>query len=215
MGKIFTPVGREENVEIFRLESDPFGTNAYLLSCEAENECILVDAPGHFTEVVNTVDGKKVLSIVITHGHMDHTMALEELYGALGAPLAAHEGDTDMLPSKPDRFLSDGDLLTCGRAKIRVLHTPGHTPGSICLQIGSHLISGDTIFPGGPGKTATPADFKQIYRSIKEKILVLADETIILPGHGESTTIGAERKLIEAFEARNTDQALCGDVTWG
>lgn len=119
-----------------------------------------------------------------------------------------------MLPIKPDRNLTDGDRLTCGEQDTLVMHTPGHTSGSICLLTGQYLLSGDTIFPGGPGKTASPADFRLIYSSIQEKILPLPDETVILSGHGEQATLGTERKLIDTFRARVTAEHLCGDITW-
>jgi glyoxylase-like metal-dependent hydrolase (beta-lactamase superfamily II) len=207
-------VGETENMEIQRLETDPFGTNAYLLLCRKSKEAILVDAPGDADIILNHLNGFKVKMIIITHGHVDHTMALEEIKDALQAPLAAHINDSAMLPIKPDLDLSDGDQLTCGEQKLTVMHTPGHTAGSISILVGAYLLAGDTIFPGGPGKTANSTDFKTILQAIQQKILSLPDETVILSGHGEPTKIGTERKLIDAFSARVTDDQLCGDVTW-
>jgi glyoxylase-like metal-dependent hydrolase (beta-lactamase superfamily II) len=207
-------VGETNNLEIQCLETDPFGTNAYLLLCRKSKEAILVDAPGDADIILNHLSGFRVKMIIITHGHVDHTMALKEIKDALQAPLAAHINDSAMLPIEPDLNLSDGDQLTCGEHQVMVIHTPGHTAGSICLLIGSYLLAGDTIFPGGPGKTANSADFKTILHTIQQKILSLPDETVILSGHGELTKVGTERKLIEAFSARVTDDQLCGDVTW-
>lgn len=207
-------VGEVNGLEIHRLETDPFGTNAYLLCCKQSEEAILVDAPGNADIIFAHLSGYKVKLIIITHGHVDHIMALEEIKHSLQAPLAVHTKDSALLPLKSDMHLNDGDRLACGEQQIIVLHTPGHTAGSICLLIGKYLLAGDTIFPGGPGKTATPADFKTIYRTIQEKILPLPDDTVILSGHGEPTTLGTERKLINFFSAKAPDDQLCGDVTW-
>jgi glyoxylase-like metal-dependent hydrolase (beta-lactamase superfamily II) len=97
---------------------------------------------------------------------------------------------------------------------MRALHTPGHTPGSVCLLIGKHLFSGDTLFPGGPGKTGTPAAFEQIVNSIIERIFVLPDETLVYPGHGEDTILSKEKQEFAIFSGRTRPSGLCGDVLW-
>jgi glyoxylase-like metal-dependent hydrolase (beta-lactamase superfamily II) len=214
MSKAFEKIFDNDSLELLRLETDPFGTNAYILTCKQTGESVLIDAPGNADLIENKLKGKKVLYILITHGHMDHVMALEELSGTLQAPVAVHSGDAGGLPVEPEKLLVDGDVLDCGRLKIEVLHAPGHTPGSVCLKTGDILISGDTLFPGGPGKTGSPESFASVIASIKSKILTLPDETIIIPGHGASTTVGTERPAIEAFLNRGYDKTLCGDVTW-
>lgn len=214
MGKNFELIRETEMMELFRLETEPFGTNAYVVVSKNNRESVLVDAPGNADLIKQKLNETKLQGILITHGHMDHLMALEELYGDLGAPLAAHADDAGTLPVKPDRLLQDGDTIECGDIKLEVLYLPGHTSGSICFRAENYLLSGDAIFPGGPGKTATPDDFRQALESIREKLLPLPDDTVILPGHGDSTTIGRERKLIEAFLKDGYDDNLCGDVTW-
>ena len=97
---------------------------------------------------------------------------------------------------------------------VRVIHTPGHTPGSVCFLVGRYLIGGDTLFPGGPGHTDTPADLQQTIRSIVQRLYVLPDATLVLPGHGDETTIGASRHEYAVFASRPHPPDLCGDVLW-
>jgi len=207
-------IGQDDLMELFRLETEPFGTNAYIIICRNSGDSILIDAPGDVDMIKEKLKGTRVKYILMTHGHMDHIMVLEELYTALDAPLAVHERDAGMLTVKADSLLKDGNTIECGKVRLEVIHVPGHTPGSLCFRVGNYLLSGDTIFPGGPGKTATAQDFKQIVASIKEQLLILPDETVILPGHGEATSIGRERKLIETFISRGISNDRCGDVTW-
>lgn len=214
MGKNFELVGQDDRMELFRLETAPFGTNAYIIYCRESGDSVLIDAPGDADLIREKLEGSKVQGILLTHGHVDHVMALEELHSELGAPLAVHEKDAGALPVEAYRLLRDGDIIECGKVRLETFHVPGHTPGSLSFKVGDYLVSGDTMFPGGPGKTGTPQDFKQILTSIREKMLTLPDRTIVLPGHGDSTTIGSERALIKGFLARGYDDNLCGDVTW-
>jgi glyoxylase-like metal-dependent hydrolase (beta-lactamase superfamily II) len=111
-------------------------------------------------------------------------------------------------------ILEDGDTLKLGTVKMLVLHTPGHSPGSICLLTGKHLFAGDTLFPGGPGHTANPATFKLIINSITQKLFVLPDNTNVYPGHGAGTTIGRAKQEFAEFSSRSHTDDLYGDVTW-
>ncbi len=214
MNNNFELVGQDDKMEIYRLETEPFGTNTYIVFCSESTDSLLIDAPGNADVIKEKLKHTNLQSILMTHGHMDHVMALEELSSSLDAPLAAHEDDAGMLPVKVNQLLRDGDTIECGRVCLNVIHVPGHTAGSLCFKAGNYLFAGDTLFPGGPGKTAAPQDFKQIISSIKEKLLSLPDETVVLPGHGDSTTIGSERPLIEDFMDRGYDDNICGDVTW-
>jgi hydroxyacylglutathione hydrolase len=214
MSRGFTLVDRNEEMELHRLETDPFGTNAYIVICRATGESVLIDTPGEAKTIEDKLKNTRVKYILITHGHMDHTMALEELHRSLGATLAAHEADAGKLPVGAELYLRDNDVLECGNINLEVIHSPGHTAGSLCLKTGHYLLSGDTIFPGGPGKTASPDDFRTIVSSVQDKVLTLPEETVILPGHGASTTVGAEKKLFEVFKSREYSDQLCGDVTW-
>jgi hydroxyacylglutathione hydrolase len=207
-------VVQDSAVRITRLELAPFGTNAYIVVCQATGDSMLVDAPGEADKILSQLAGTKPKYIVITHSHIDHIGALEELRARLKIPVAIHPRDAARLPSHPDIELSDGDIIEVGKLKIKVLHTPGHTPGGVCLLLGKYLISGDTIFPGGPGKTGTPADFKQIVESVESKLFVLSDDTEVYPGHGDATVLGKEKKEFAVFASKPHDPKLCGDVLW-
>ncbi len=204
----------DEAIEIIRMELGHWGTNAYIVVCHATEECLLVDAPGEAETVLAQLVGTRPKYIALTHSHIDHIGALEDLKSKLKIPVAVHAADAPQLPLKPDIGLKDGNSLKIGKLNIKVLHTPGHTPGSICFLTGKHLISGDTIFPGGPGKTGAPTDFKQILRSIQSKLFVLPDDTQVYPGHGEPTVMGKEKKEFAVFAQKTHDRGLCGDVLW-
>ena len=209
-----TIVAKNDQIQIYRLELGPYSTNSYILTCRKTNESVVVDAPGDVDLVLAQLNKTRPQYILMTHDHLDHIGGLVELKSALDMPLAAHLADASGLPLKPDLFLNDGDEISVGAIKLRVLSTPGHTPGSICFLTGNYLFAGDTLFPGGPGKTQTPNDFRQIVKSISEKLFGLPEDTEVYPGHGESTTIGREKKLFQLFSARPQDPNLCGDVVW-
>ena len=204
----------DDNIQLERIETAPFGTNAYIIICKTTGESVLIDAPGEAIQIEERLKGTFPKYILITHNHMDHTGALKILKSRLSAPIAVHPLDADYLPSPPDMTLTDGEIVKFGNVELTVIHTPGHTPGSLCLLTGKYLISGDTIFPGGPGKTNTPDDFKQIVKSISEKIFVLPDDVLVYPGHGDSTVLKKEKEEFAIFSARPYAPGLCGHVSW-
>lgn len=205
---------KDENIQIDKLSLGPFGTNCYILSCLQTGKSVLVDTPAEGDKILSLLKGSDPQYIIITHDHMDHLGAFNEVKFGLDVPVAVHPDDAKKLPSKPEVLLKDGDIISFGKIDLRVLHTPGHTPGSICLLAGKYLISGDTIFPGGPGKTGSPADLKQLIESLTEKIFVLPDDTHIFPGHGESTLLGKEKDEFGIFSSKTHDRSLYGDVVW-
>ncbi|RJP56107.1 MAG: MBL fold metallo-hydrolase [Deltaproteobacteria bacterium] len=209
-----TIVAKDGIVQIERLELGTFGTNAYIVVCQLTKDSALVDAPGEAPKVMERLRGTNPRYILITHDHWDHLGALSQLKSELKVPIAAHPADSANLPSVPEILLNDGDVVTFGNVKLGVLHTPGHTPGSICFLTGNYLLSGDTIFPGGPGKTSSPSAFEQIVESITNKIFVLPGDTQIFPGHGDSTLLEREKQQFEAFSSRPRKSNLCGDVLW-
>jgi len=207
-------VAKDDHIQIDRLEVGPFGTNAYVLVCRATGDSVLVDTPAEANKIIERLKGTNPRYILITHNHMDHLGAFSELKARLGVPVAVHPLDAKKLPSPPEMLLNDGDTVSFGNIELKVLHTPGHTPGSLCFLTGQYLISGDTIFPGGPGKTGSPAALRQTIESISEKILVLPDDTQVYPGHGDPTILKKEKDEFAVFSSRAHDPGLCGDVLW-
>ena len=203
-----------DNIRIERLELGSFGTNAYIVVCARTGDSVLIDAPADAKFIISKLKGTNPKYLLLTHNHFDHVGALSEVHAELAIPLAAHVRDAANLPVPPDVLLNDGDTISFGRQKLEVLHTPGHTPGSLCFRTDLHLISGDTIFPGGPGLTRSSADFRQIVASITEKIFALPDDTRIYPGHGDATILGEEKAQFSVFASCSHRQNLCGQVTW-
>jgi hydroxyacylglutathione hydrolase len=201
-------------IHINRLTLGPYETNAYIVVCRKTGESLVVDAPARASEIIDSLEGTKPGYILLTHDHGDHTGALAALRSRLKVPLATHTENTYQLKTPPEILLKDGDFLTLGNLKVEVLHTPGHTPGGLCFRIGKYLFAGDTIFPGGPGHTHTPDGLQQILVSIREKIFRLPDDTMILPGHGDGTTVKQAKEEYAVFTSRPHAPDLCGDVTW-
>jgi glyoxylase-like metal-dependent hydrolase (beta-lactamase superfamily II) len=209
-----TIIAKDDQIQIQKLSLGPFGTNTYILQCPKTGSGAIVDAPGDSDRVLKAIKDIDVKVIMMTHNHMDHVGALEELKAALKIPVAAHALDARGLPLSPDKILEDGEIIPIGQLEVKVLHTPGHTPGSIGFLIGRYFLSGDTLFPGGPGKTRSPDVFRQIIETLTHKVFTLPDETEVYPGHGDATTLGKERPVFEAFIAKGYPSDLCGDVLW-
>jgi glyoxylase-like metal-dependent hydrolase (beta-lactamase superfamily II) len=209
-----TVVVKNDSIKIEKLSLGPFGTNTYILTCQKTRDSVIVDAPGEADKVLQRLEGTHPKYILMTHNHMDHVGALADLKSTLGVALAAHRADAGSLPVKPEQFLNDGDVISFGEIQLNVLHTPGHTPGSLCFLTGNYLISGDTIFPGGPGKTWSPDAFKQLVESLTGKIFTLTDETEVHPGHGDATVLKKEKQEFEVFSSKPHTSNLCGDVLW-
>ena len=205
---------KDDNIQIEKLELGPFGTNAYVLTCRQTGNSVVVDAPAEASTIAESLKDTNPKYILLTHNHMDHIGALSELRAKLGIPLAAHAADSGNLSSPPEIQLKDGDVVSFGNIRLEVLHTPGHTPGSLCFKTGKYLIAGDTIFPGGPGKTGSPAALKQVIQSITSKIFTLDDATQVYPGHGDSTVLKKEKDDFATFSSRPHSPNLCGDVLW-
>ncbi len=209
-----TVVVKNDNLQIERIELGAFGTNAYVVICRQTGDSAVIDAPADAATIIEKLEGSNPRYILLTHNHMDHTGALAELQSELKVPIATHAADAQRLPVPPQMSLNDGDTVPLGKIELAVLHTPGHTPGSLSFRTGRYLLSGDTIFPGGPGKTWSPSDFRQIIESITERIFALPDDTEIYPGHGDATVLKREKEEFAIFSSRPYSPNLHGDVLW-
>jgi len=187
-------------------------TNCYLVYDEETRECAVIDPGADPEKIISTIAELELKPVIVlnTHGHVDHIGANSDIVQKYAIPLAMHAADTGMLQVSdyielslllgarnspaPDRLLAEGDEVAVGRSSLRVIHTPGHTPGSIGFVHGGFLFSGDTLFCGGVGRTDLPGgSWKDLERSIRERILTLPEETVVLPGHGPHTTVEQER----------------------
>lgn len=194
---------------IVKMSVGPMDNNVYILTCTATGEQLIIDAANDATDILTVVDALPgtPAQIVTTHRHPDHWLALSEVVEALGIPTAAGRFDADELPVTPDRLLDDGDTLTVGELTVGVIHLVGHTPGSIALTLdspeGTHLFTGDSLFPGGVGKTQNDDDFARLIDDVSTKVFDrFADDTVVYPGHGKDTTLGAERPSLPQWRER-------------
>jgi glyoxylase-like metal-dependent hydrolase (beta-lactamase superfamily II) len=176
-----------------------------------DSECIVIDAPHEAEPILAAIGDRHLTTILLTHAHNDHVTVLPELLAVHPeAVVALHPEDKVLWDQtypdrQPTRDLADGDTVTVGDLELRVLHTPGHAPGACCFHASELglLFSGDTLFNGGPGATGRSySDFGTIIESITDKLFALPDETVVLTGHGDSTTIGAERPSLDEWIAR-------------
>jgi len=194
------------------LPTGPLEVNCYLIGCENTGKAAVID-PGGDAESIMALLRQHDLTLIMvinTHGHFDHIGANRALLEKTGCALLIHEDDAPLLQRaaehaalfglstsrspEPTRLLKDGDTITVGDVTLQVFHTPGHSPGGICLQVDDSLFVGDTLFSGSIGRTDLPGgNHQQLIASIKEKLLCLADETRVYPGHGPATTIGQEK----------------------
>jgi hydroxyacylglutathione hydrolase len=209
-----TTVISDSNIRIEKLTLGPYETNAYTAVCNKTGESLVVDAPAQASAIITSLKGTRPRYILLTHDHYDHTGFIVSLRSRLKVPLAIHEASSYQLKTPPEILLKDGDFFKLGKIKINVLHTPGHTPGSLCFKMDKYLFAGDTIFPGGPGHTDSPDDFREILASIKEKIFTLPSSILILPGHGDSITIDKAKAEYAFFTSRPHSSDLYGDVLW-
>ncbi|HEX7105571.1 MAG TPA: MBL fold metallo-hydrolase [Acidothermaceae bacterium] len=196
-------------VRITKLAVGPMDNNAYFLRCSTTGDTLLIDAAAEPERLLEARDDGLLISVVTTHQHPDHWQALEAVVGVTGPNVIAHPDDAGGLPIPVTQTVTDGDVISFGDASVEVIHLRGHTPGSIALLYTGdperpHLFTGDSLFPGGPGNTrGNAADFTSLMDDLESKVFArLPDETWVYPGHGNDTTLGAERPHLSEWRAR-------------
>jgi len=196
-----------------KLQLGMFASNCYVVGDESSKDGMIIDPGAEADQIMRVVEdlGLNIKLIVLTHGHMDHVGALKEVKEVTGAQIAIHADDAPSLQDNtmrhvfsrsseslppPDVLLKEGDTVDVGELHFRILHTPGHTPGGICLSAEGIVFTGDTLFNFGIGRADFPgASYDQELESIRTKLMPLPDNTIVCPGHGPDTTIGVERRV--------------------
>ena len=194
---------------VFSLDGQDFDVDNNVWLIGDDSEVLVIDAAHEADKIIKTIAGRRVLGIVSTHGHNDHINAAGAVADATGAPIFLHPDDRmlwDVVhPDRTPQPLTDGRLIDVAGLRLEVLHTPGHSPGAVCLyapELGV-LLSGDTLFKGGPGATGRSySSFPTILESIRARLLTLPPGTRVLTGHGEETTIGGEAADLDAWVAR-------------
>jgi glyoxylase-like metal-dependent hydrolase (beta-lactamase superfamily II) len=203
-------VRRLPGLTIAKLAVGPMNNNAYLLRCTQTQEGLLIDAANEADRLRELIvlDGPPVSAILTTHRHADHWQALAETVEAAGAAVYAGEPDADELPVAVDERLDHGETITVGDVSLDILALRGHTPGSIAVLYRdpggvAHLFTGDSLFPGGPGRTTSPEDFTSLMDDLESRVFAtLDDQTWFYPGHGNDSTLGAERPHLEEWRKR-------------
>lgn len=198
---------------IEKLEVGPFAENCYVVGCDTAHEGVVIDPGDELNGILNTIDQLEldIKYILLTHAHLDHVKEVVSLNEHLKAPVFMHKADEFLLENLPaqaaafgmsisgipevDAYIRDGDVIEFGRQKFEVLHTPGHSPGSVTYVSGDTAFVGDVLFAGSIGRTDLPGGSHDVLmNSIKMKLLPLGDQILIYPGHGPATRIGQERK---------------------
>ncbi|MEW1722992.1 MBL fold metallo-hydrolase [Streptomyces sp. NPDC093109] len=193
---------------ISKVAVGPMENNAYLLRCRATGEQLLIDAAHGAATLLTLIGDDGIASVVTTHRHGDHWGALAEVVAATGARTYAGRYDAEGIPVATDVAVEDGDTIRVGEIALRAVHLVGHTPGSIALVYDDpfghpHVFTGDCLFPGGPGRTGGPVEFASLMDGLETKIFgTLPDEAWIYPGHGNDSTLGAERPHLAEWRAR-------------
>jgi glyoxylase-like metal-dependent hydrolase (beta-lactamase superfamily II) len=189
--------------EVITLAVGPYDNRVYVVACPRTNKAVIIDAADEPGRILEACSGLEVESILTTHGHSDHIQAVDKVREQLNIPFRLHPADLEIAGRAIDEPLSHGEEISFGTVNLHVIHTPGHTPGSVCFVLEPNLFSGDTLFPGGPGATRWEySSFGQIMDSIEQRLMVYPDPTLVYPGHGAGTTLGHERPHLGEWRVR-------------
>lgn len=202
-----------------------FYNNSYLITCNSSNQSIIIDTPDQPDEMMNAASKTDVQAILITHNHWDHLEGFDTVAERFKVPVGIGSDDanaiSDRVGYRSPIDVSNDEMLSFGEISIRCISTPGHTLGSTCFLLPAespsadpHVFAGDTLFPGGPGKTDNVEAFQQIVNSITTRLHTLPANTIALPGHGDSTTIAKSIEEYKVFESKEHPPDLFGEVAW-
>jgi len=195
----------DSRLEIHRVVVGPYANNVFVLRCRETGDAVLIDAANEHEQLLQMCQRLGVRRVLETHGHWDHIQAVPAIREA-GYEVAVMSQDAEMLKAVGyDVFIEDADVIEVGRLRLHAIHNPGHTPGSVSFRVeGAPLVfTGDTLFPGGPGNTKSKeGNFDTIIKSLDNRLFTLPAETIVMPGHGVSTTIGAERPHLKEWVDR-------------
>ena len=205
----------DKDISLYKFVSGPYDNNAYLIVCRQTNKSVIIDAPGDPNDLMSAVENTEVEMMLITHNHWDHLLGYKEITSqfTLQAGIGVEDA-TGMMPNIPDFQICDGQTLTLGGIHIKAIHTPGHTKGSTCFLINNILFTGDTLFPGGPGKSDSSEAFKAIIKSISTKLLILKPSVVFYPGHGLHGTIKNAKEDYSVFKKNCSSYEIHGDIEW-
>jgi glyoxylase-like metal-dependent hydrolase (beta-lactamase superfamily II) len=208
-------MSKQQTFRIITLQVGEYGNNSYILIDPLTLKSGLIDAAADAEKIIEQLKDTDLQFILTTHSHQDHWGALSELKAKFpDAKIGAHKLDSSGLPEPVDLNLNHGDTLLIGNIPLRVIHTPGHTDGSLCFVTGDYLFTGDTLFPGGPGHSTSSEALSREIESIVNNLYVLDRNINILPGHGPTTTIKDSMMEYKLYAARDHTKDLYGDILW-
>lgn len=216
-----TPMGQfDQTVELRdltlrKLNLGPYSNNVYIFTCKQTRECVIIDTSHSADPILAACKEAKPKYILQTHCHGDHIDALAEVRKRAGVPLGLHPEDAKEFGIRPDFEILDGQDISFGAVSLRAIHAPGHCRGMLMYLSPGHCVCGDTIFPGGPGKTWSHAQLLTLLDSIQRKVFALPDDTVLYPGHGANTAVSESKREFAQFKAAGRPRAgEFGDITW-